>query len=85
MQTLRQQPGRIYQLICGPQHIYSRGLLGLDLITEDSLNPQEIGGPMEFGALCEVWMGGRGHPVEDEGMRYGMGKRQSVDRDGDKA
>ena len=67
-----------------PTH-YSRGLLGLDLIREDSLNPQEIGGPKEFGALCGVWLGGWRHPVEDGRMRYGTVKSQSVDQDGDKA
>jgi hypothetical protein len=66
-----------------PTH-YSRGLLGLDLIREDSLNPQEIGGPREYGALCGVWMGGWGHPVNDGGMSYGMGNSQSEGQDGDK-
>jgi hypothetical protein len=69
----------------GPQHIYIRELLGLDLIREDSLNPQGIGGPREYGALYGVWMGGYGHPDEDGGMSYGMGNSQRVDQDGDEA
>ena len=34
-----------------PQHIYSRGLLGLGLLREDAPNPQETGGPREFRGL----------------------------------
>jgi len=34
-QTLDYQPGSIHQLIWGPQHIYSRGLLGLGSVRED--------------------------------------------------
>jgi hypothetical protein len=47
-QTLDHQPGSIYQLIWGPQHIYSRGLQGLGLVKDDTPNPQETGGPKEF-------------------------------------
>jgi hypothetical protein len=38
----------IHQLIWGPQHTYSRGLLGPGLVRDDAPNPQETGGPREF-------------------------------------
>jgi hypothetical protein len=34
-----------------PQHIYSRGLLGLGSVREDAPNPQETEGPREFRGL----------------------------------
>ena len=37
-----------------PQHIYSRGLLGLGLVRNDAPIPQETGGPNEFRGLCGV-------------------------------
>jgi hypothetical protein len=40
-----------HQMIWGPQHTYSRGLLGLGSVREDSPNPQETGGPREFRGL----------------------------------
>jgi hypothetical protein len=39
-----------YDVFCvqgGPQHIYSRGLLGLDSVREDAPTPQETWGPRE--------------------------------------
>jgi hypothetical protein len=41
-QTLN-QPGSIYQLISGPQHIYSRGLPGLALVREERLGASRSG------------------------------------------
>ena len=52
-----------------PQHIYSRGLLGLDSVLEDSPNPQATGGPREWGGL--VW--GWGHPLEEVEGEGGIG------------
>jgi hypothetical protein len=45
-------------VIWGPQHIYSRGLLGLDSVREDASNPQETWGSREWGGL--VGWGGNG-------------------------
>jgi hypothetical protein len=50
-QTLDHQSGSINQLRESPQHIYSRGLLGLGLVREDVPNPQETEGPREFRDL----------------------------------
>jgi hypothetical protein len=41
------------QVIWGPQHTYSRGLLCLASVKDDTPNPQETGGPRESG-----WVGG---------------------------
>jgi hypothetical protein len=50
-QTLTHQPSSIHQLIWAPQHIYSRGLLGLDSVEEDAPSPWETWGPREWGGL----------------------------------
>jgi hypothetical protein len=68
-QTLDHQPGSIHQLIWGPQHIYSRGLLGLGSVKEVADNPQEIGGPREFRGLGD---GGRNTLMETGGQEGGM-------------
>jgi hypothetical protein len=46
--TLDHQTFGIFQLIWGPQHMYSRGLLGLCSFRDDAPNPQETVGPREF-------------------------------------
>jgi hypothetical protein len=51
-------PGSIQQLLCGSQHIYSRGLLGLDLVRKDAPNRQEIEDFREFRVLVRWgWSG----------------------------
>ena len=50
-QTLCHQPGSIHQLLMGPQHIFSKGLLGLGLVREDASNPQETEAP----GSGEIW------------------------------
>jgi hypothetical protein len=82
-QTLDHQPGSIHQLIWAPQHIYSRGLPGLDLVREEASDPQETGGPREFRGLVG-W--GWGHPHGDRGAgkRYRMWNRWRVDQVGNK-
>ena len=50
------QPGSIYQLICGSQHI-NRGLPGLDSVREDAPNHQETWVPIEWWYLMGWWWG----------------------------
>jgi hypothetical protein len=68
-QTLDHQTGNIYQLIWGPQHTYSRGLL------YDAPNPQETGGPREFRGQVG-WKGTstwrRGWGDRGDGMGVGV-------------
>jgi hypothetical protein len=45
------QPSIIHQLILGPQHAYSRGLLDLGSTRDDAPNPQETRVPREFRGL----------------------------------
>jgi hypothetical protein len=78
---LGHQPGTIHQLIWDPQHIYSRGLLGLDSIREDAPNPQVTEGPRECGGLV---VGGCRYPRGNRGMGYGMWNNQRVNEKGDK-
>jgi hypothetical protein len=68
-QTLDHQTGSIHQLIWGPQHTYSRGLLDLCLFRDDAPNPLENGWPREFRG--QVGVGGDIH-VETGGWRGGM-------------
>jgi hypothetical protein len=70
-QTLSHQLGSIQQLIWDPQHIYSRGLPGLDSVREDVPNPQETWGPKEWGGWG-VRVGKWGHPCGDRKRRNGM-------------
>ena len=48
------------------QHIYSRGLLGLGSVREDTPNPQETGGPREWGSLVQWQMEDWEHPHGEE-------------------
>jgi hypothetical protein len=60
----------------GPQHTYSRVLLGLCSFREDAPNSQETGGPREFrghvgwvlGVEASTWRGW----IEGRGMEYGV-------------
>jgi hypothetical protein len=56
-----------------PQHIYSRGLLGLGWVRENALNPQESGGPREFRGLVGCGIGGRGGYIFMETITWGGG------------
>jgi hypothetical protein len=47
--------------------IYSRGLLGLGTVREDTPNPQETGGPREFRDLVGWVVGGGGILMETRG------------------
>jgi hypothetical protein len=69
-QTISHQPGSMYELIQGPQHIYSRGLPGLASVGEDVPNSRETWGLRMWGGLAEG--GGWGHPLGDREMRNGM-------------
>jgi hypothetical protein len=68
-QTVDHQTDSIHQLIWGPQHTYSRGLLGLCSFRDDAPNPQETGGPREFrgqvGGGTFTWRQGGGEEVWD--------------------
>jgi hypothetical protein len=44
-QTLNHQTGSIHQLICGAQHVYSRGLLGLCPSEKMHLTLKRLGAP----------------------------------------
>jgi hypothetical protein len=65
-QALNDQPGSIYQMIGGPQHMYSRRLLGLGSVREDEPNPQDSGGPREFRGLVG-WVVGVGNTLVETG------------------
>jgi hypothetical protein len=71
----------INRLIRGPQHTYSRGLLGLCSFREDAPNLQKTGGPREFRGLVGLETGGRDILVETggSGRRYGMWNSRMVD------
>jgi hypothetical protein len=81
-QTLNHQTDSIYKLLLGPQHTYSRRLLGLCSFRGYAPNPQETGGPRVFrvqvgwevGASMWRWGG-----VE---RRYRMWSRWRVDEVG---
>jgi hypothetical protein len=70
-QTLDHQTDSIHQLIWGPQHTYSRGLLGLCSFRDDAPNLQESGGPREFrgqvgwGLGASMWRRWGGEEVWD--------------------
>jgi hypothetical protein len=54
------QPGSIHHLIRGPQHIFNRGLLGIDSVREDAPRLEGVGG-WEYGYILlvpgrEVWV-----------------------------
>jgi hypothetical protein len=61
----------IHQLIWGPQHTYSRGLLGLCSFRDDAPNPQETGGPRE--SRGQVGWGWGIHMETGEGWGGGVG------------
>ena len=66
-----------------PQHIYSKGMLGLGPVREDAPNSQETGGPREWRGL----VGGGGWPSswrQRVRRKYGMGTSQRVDWEGNK-
>jgi hypothetical protein len=65
LSDLSHQPG---SMIWGPQHIYSRGLLGLDSMRGDATNPQEIWGHRDWEGL----VGGGG---EEFLLEIGGGQR----------
>jgi hypothetical protein len=84
-QTLDHQTVSAHQLIWGPQHIYSRGLLGWCSFGDDASNPQETGGPREFrvqvgwGMGASTWRQGVGSKYEmwsswrmGGGIKYGV-------------
>jgi hypothetical protein len=73
-QNLDHQPGGIHQLIWGPQHTYSRGLLHLCSVKDDASNPQETEAP---GSLEVRWGGEEVWDVEHSkggwgGIKYGV-------------
>jgi hypothetical protein len=72
-QTLNHQQGSIHQLLCGPQHIYSRGLQNLGLVREDAPSPHKTGGSREFKGLVGLGYGG------------GMWNSWRMDREGNKS
>jgi hypothetical protein len=55
-----------------PQHIYSRGLLDLGSVREDTPNPQENGGPREFRGLVVRGLLGCGQGGGDILMEMGV-------------
>ena len=79
-QTLNHQTDSIHQVIGGPQHTYSRGLLVLCSFRDDTPNPQETVGPRMYrgrvGGRASMWRQG------GVGRRCGMWNSQRVDGGG---
>lgn len=68
-QTLDNQPGNIHQLISGPQHVYSRGLLDIGSFIKYAPHLQETGDPTVFKGLLEWRVFCQGHLCRDGGKQ----------------
>jgi hypothetical protein len=87
-QTLSYQSWSIHQLIWGRQHMYSRGLLGLDQSEKVHLTLKWLEAPGNE----EIWWDGDRAILLETGLgaggglerRYGMWKSQRVDWEGSK-